>query len=155
MKFIYTLFALSFAGLSVAYPVSRDSILSKATIVDRNLAIEDLKSLATTKAAATTNTKVTAASVKTASSNFAKDANTVSASINTMGDTTDSKTLKSLATKAFAAESDEVFPLIHPLNPRSNVNRMRNDRSWLLPLVMPGLLPTPRLSRTPQLFSPG
>jgi hypothetical protein len=80
MKLIHALCVLAFASLSVSLPVD-----------------------------ARANTKVTAASVKTAAANFAKDANTVSSSINTMGDTTDSKKLKSLATTAFAAESDEVL----------------------------------------------
>jgi len=116
MKFTYTLCAFAFVGVSVAYPVdvrsntvsslsSVNSLVETATN-DPNSVLDDIKTDATAKAAATnggssTNTKVTAASVKQAAANFAKDANTVSASINTMGSTTDSKTLKSLATTAF------------------------------------------------------
>jgi hypothetical protein len=53
-------------------------------------------------------TKVLSAfSVKAAASHFASDANTVSASLNALPPTTDSKTIKSLAFKAFVAEFDE------------------------------------------------
>lgn len=119
MKLIYTLCAFAFAGLSVAYPVdvrsnnvsslsAADTSANVNTTNDPNTVVDDIKSDATTKAAATGgSTKVTASSVKAAAANFAKDANTVSSSINTMGSTTDSKTLKSLATTAFNAESDE------------------------------------------------
>lgn len=119
MKFIYTLCAFAFVGLSVAYPVdvrsnatsslsASDNIAAVDTTNDPNTVVDGIKSDATTKAVGTGgNTKVTAASVKAAAANFANDANTVSASINTLGDTTDPKTLKSLATTAFNAESDE------------------------------------------------
>jgi hypothetical protein len=47
------------------------------------------------------------AAVQQATTNFAKDANTVSASLNQLPDETSANSIKSLATTAFNAESDE------------------------------------------------
>jgi hypothetical protein len=47
------------------------------------------------------------AAVQQAATNFAKDANTVSASLNQLPDETSAANIKSLATTAFNAESDE------------------------------------------------
>ncbi|KAH8646566.1 hypothetical protein BGZ60DRAFT_509652 [Tricladium varicosporioides] len=58
-------------------------------------------------AAATGGKKPTADAVQTAADNFAKDANTVSASLNQLPSETDATKIKALATTAFKAESDE------------------------------------------------
>ncbi|PMD40171.1 hypothetical protein L207DRAFT_528554 [Hyaloscypha variabilis F] len=51
--------------------------------------------------------KPSMATVQQATTNFAKDANTVSASLNQLPDETSANSIKSLATTAFNAESDE------------------------------------------------
>ncbi|CZR70137.1 uncharacterized protein PAC_20038 [Phialocephala subalpina] len=98
-------------GANFSTPANSTSVSSTAatnTTSDPNTAVDDIKGDAAFGAfGAFGGTKVNAASVKTASSNFATDANTVSASINKMGQTTDKNTIKSLATTAFNAESDE------------------------------------------------
>lgn len=116
MKFSHVLCLLSVSGV-LAYPIAQDNTLATVgsdstdfssavdTTNDPNTAVDDIKTDAAAKG--TSNTKVTPASVKTAVSNFATDANTVSASLNKMGTTTDATMLKSLATTAFNAESDE------------------------------------------------
>lgn len=58
-------------------------------------------------AAAASGKKPTANAVQTAADNFAKDANTVSASLNQLPSETDATKIKALATTAFKAESDE------------------------------------------------
>ncbi|RDW83527.1 hypothetical protein BP5796_05018 [Coleophoma crateriformis] len=68
------------------------------------------KAASTTKAAAAkaaSTTKASAQSVQSAVSGFASDANTVSSSLNSLLTTTDTATIKSLATTAFARESNE------------------------------------------------
>ncbi|KAF8846569.1 hypothetical protein BDZ45DRAFT_666807 [Acephala macrosclerotiorum] len=125
MKFQHVLFLFSVSGV-LAYPIAQSGSVATVgsnstaandfstaagnttaavdTMNDPNTVVDDIK---TDAAKATGNTKVNAASVKQAASNFATDANTVSASINKMGQTTDKDTIKSLATTAFKAESDE------------------------------------------------
>lgn len=86
MQFAKITMVIAIIGSSLAAPID----------------MADMKDLA--KAAAK---KPTAAAVMAASKNFAKDANTVSASLNSLGSTTDTKQIKALSSKAFAAESDE------------------------------------------------
>jgi hypothetical protein len=62
----------------------------------------------TTKAASGSSSQMpSVAAVQQASTNFAKDANTVSASLNQLPGETSANSIKSLATTAFNAESDE------------------------------------------------
>ncbi|RDW70951.1 hypothetical protein BP6252_07514 [Coleophoma cylindrospora] len=67
------------------------------------------KAATTTKAAAkaASTTKASAQSVQSAVSGFASDANTVSSSLNSLLTTTNTATIKSLATTAFARETNE------------------------------------------------
>lgn len=114
MKFSAVLFLLSVSSGVLAYPIAQSGSNSLATVgsastnatSNSDAVLDGVKTDAAAKAS-TSNTKVTSASVKTAVSNFATDANTVSSSINKMGSSTNQATIKSLATTAFKAESDE------------------------------------------------
>jgi hypothetical protein len=137
MKLFYALSMLAFASLPLAYPVAVQSnvvtpfvgssaatntsavtdasagastSIDVATENDPDTVIDSVKMDATSNNA---NTKAssktpTAAQVKTAAANFAKDANTVSGNINSLGSASSASQIKSMASAAFKAESDEV-----------------------------------------------
>lgn len=90
MKFLILTAFISLFSVSFSLPVairSRDDLTSR-------------------KAPAST-AKASPAKVQQAADNFATDATTVSASLNSLGSATDPKKIKSLASTAFTAESDE------------------------------------------------
>lgn len=184
MKFIHTLSALAFAGLSLSYPIqirsnavsslvgsssttgasgASDTIPAAAVDTDTenhpNTVLEDVKTDATAKAATSSstsgNTKAssktpTAAQVKTAAANFATDANTVSANINTMADAQSASQLKSMATTAFKAETDEVCSVLDSWQQELvlTCGRMHNGRYLQQQREAQGRSPTLWLWRT-------
>ncbi|KAL3426906.1 hypothetical protein PVAG01_00415 [Phlyctema vagabunda] len=91
MKLGFIVILLSFISLSFALPIAIQKD-GPARIVARQRRFGKMPS---------------SRAVMAAASNFANDANTVSASLNSMGTETDPRKIRSLATAAFNAESDE------------------------------------------------
>lgn len=83
------------------------SLDSTGAVSNPTLNLSDVKIDATSKSSTSSSKMPSMAAVQQAATNFAKDANTVSASLNQLPGETSTTNIKSLATTAFNAESDE------------------------------------------------